>query len=159
MAAVAENGTIGREGDLPWRLPADLRRFRSLTAGHHLLVGRRTWESIGRPLPDRRILVLTSRDLELPGTVSAVRSLAEGIATARGRGEDELFVAGGAAVYREALPLADRLYLTRVEEPVAGDVSFPSWDPADWTLTSSERPPGQAAGPSFRFEVWARPRT
>ena len=161
MAALAANGVIGRDGELPWSLPADLRRFRSLTTGHHLLVGRKTWESIGRPLPERRILVLSRSDeLDLPATVERVGSLDEGIRRARARGEDELFVAGGAEVYRLALPLADRMYLTRVEGRPAGDTRFPPWRAQDWTLRATEGPPavGNDGGERLRFELWERLR-
>lgn len=158
VAALATNGVIGRDGDLPWRLPADLRRFRTLTSGHHLLLGRRTWESIGRPLPERRILVLTrSTALELPQGVERIATLDEGLERARSRGEDELFVGGGADVYRIALPRADRLYLTRVDAEVEGDTRFPRWSPADWTLVATEAPPADPARPyGLRFETWDR---
>ena len=160
MAAVATNGVIGRDGDLPWRLPADLRRFRSLTTGHHLLVGRRTWESIGRPLRGRRILVLSRRpDLDLPEGVEQAPSFESALTRARGRGEEELFVAGGAEVYRVALPVADRLYLTRVDHAVDGDTKFPEWRPDDWSLAGAEALPTSKEGePGLRFEVWDRIR-
>ena len=147
VAAVAENGVIGRDGSLPWRLSADLRRFRELTTGHHVVMGRRTWDSIGRPLPGRMNVVL-SRDPHfrpaggsgLQGEAAAVRREARGEADAghvraRGRraGETELFVIGGAEVYALALPLADRIHLTRVAAHVDGDVRFPALDARDWT--------------------------
>ncbi|MDX1630679.1 MAG: dihydrofolate reductase [Thermoanaerobaculia bacterium] len=157
IAAVADNGIIGRDGDLPWHLPADLRRFKSLTMGHHLLVGRKTWESIGRPLPGRRILVLTRTLTDLPEGVRAVSSLERALTEAREAGETELFVAGGATVYEALLPRSDRLYLTRVETSIPGDVSFPSWDRSQWTLRSAERLPGDDSRPApLRFETWER---
>lgn len=157
IAAVAENGVIGRGGDLPWHLPADLRRFKSLTMDHHLLVGRRTWESIGRPLPGREMLVLTRTLSELPEGVRAVSSLEEALEEARAAGETELFVAGGATVYEAILPRSDRLYLTRVATSVPGDVFFPGWDPGDWKLRSTERLPARDADrPPLRFETWDR---
>jgi dihydrofolate reductase len=140
IVAVADNGVIGRAGTLPWHLPADLARFKRLTTGHHLVVGRRTWESIGRPLPGRRMIVVTRAPerLDLPDGVVALRTLAEALASARSAGEDEAFVGGGAALYAEALPLADRLYLTRVHANVEGDAFFPGFDLADWCETSRE---------------------
>lgn len=148
IAAVAANGVIGREGDLPWRLPADLRFFKRVTMGHHLVMGRKTWASIGRPLPGRTIVVLTRRgrldgppdgppDHELPG-VSVARDLGQALARARAAGDTEAFVAGGAEVYAHALPLADRLYLTRVAAPVEGDVTFPPWDERAWIEVDRE---------------------
>lgn len=126
IAAVADNGVIGRAGGLPWRLPADLRAFKRLTMGHHVIMGRKTWASIGRPLPGRTMVVLT-RDagLVLPGA-HVVHALPDALALARAAGDTEAFVIGGAEVYERALPLADRLYLTRVHAQVEGDVRFPA---------------------------------
>lgn len=126
VVAVARNGVIGRDGGLPWRLPADLRFFKRVTMGHHLIMGRKTWDSIGRPLPGRTMVVLTrDRRLEIPG-VEVVHALPEALALARAAGESEAFVIGGADVFALALPLADRLYLTRVHADVEGDVCFPA---------------------------------
>lgn len=145
IAAVAANGVIGRDGDLPWRLPADLRFFKRVTMGHHLIMGRKTWASIGRALPGRTIIVLT-RSVEplrdLPPTVHVARSLDEALERARAAGDPEAFVAGGAQIYALALPRADRLYLTRVAAEVEGDVSFPPFDEAalgnDWLELARE---------------------
>ncbi len=157
IAAVAENGVIGRGGGLPWRLPADLRRFQELTMGHHLLIGRRTWESIGRPLPGRTMIVVTRGGAELPAGVRAARTLEEAVASAAAAGDAEPFVAGGAGLYREALPRAGRLYLTRVLAAVEGDVRFPDWDPAEWRRVEARDRPADAANPlPLRFEVWER---
>jgi dihydrofolate reductase len=141
IAAVAGNGVIGREGGLPWHLPADLARFQKLTLGHHLIVGRRTWESIGRPLSGRRMVVVSERGLGLPDEVALAHSLEEALALAARAGEDEVFVGGGARLYREALPLADRLYLTRVSAEVAGDVTFPELEPSAWRVVAREDHP------------------
>jgi len=144
IVAVADNGVIGRDDELPWRLSADLRRFRELTTGHHLVVGRRTWESIGRPLPGRRMLVLTRGEPELPDGVEAVGSFEAAVDRARRRGEEELFVGGGAAGYAAALERADRLYLTRVHATVEGDVRFPDADltgAGDWEVVRREEIP------------------
>ncbi len=138
IVAVAHGGVMGRDGSLPWHLPADLARFRRLTMGHHLLVGRLTWESIGKPLPGRRMIVLSRSDLELPEGVVRVGSIEEAVELARAAGEEELFVAGGAQVYALALPLADTLHWTAVEADVDGDVVFPEWDRSAWELVSRE---------------------
>lgn len=135
IAAVADNGVIGDRGGLPWHLSSDLRRFRELTTGHHLLVGRKTFESIGKPLPGRRMVVITRGRPQLPEGVLPAASLEAALRLARVAGDDEAFVAGGAEIYRLALPRADRIYLTSVHASPAGDTLFPPFDPAAWTLT------------------------
>jgi dihydrofolate reductase len=137
IAAVSDNGVIGLAGDLPWRLPADLRRFKKLTMGHHLIVGRKTWDSIGRrPLPGRVMVVMTrSRSFTTEGAV-VVHSLAEALRVATE--DDEVFIAGGSGIYRIALPVADRFYLTRVHGDFEGDTRFPPWDKDAWELVAEE---------------------
>jgi dihydrofolate reductase len=157
IVAAAANGVIGRGNDLPWRLPADLRRFKSLTMGHHLAVGRRTWESIAHPLPGRKMIVVSRSRPQLPNGVQGAASLAEAIDLARDAGDRELFVAGGAAIYALALPLADRLYLTRVLSDVEGDVMLPSIDFRDWSLEAIEEGTVDAENAlPHRFETWER---
>ena len=133
VVAVSKNGVIGRAGGLPLRLPADLRHFKATTMGHHVIVGRKTWDSIGKALPGRTWIVVT-RDpaFSAPGGVVVARSLSAALDHARGAGEDEAMIAGGGELYRLALPLADRIWLTRVEAEVDGDVTFPPLDPAAW---------------------------
>ena len=114
IVAMSKNGVIGRDGDLPWRLSADLRRFKRLTMGHHLVVGRRTWESIGRQLPGRTMIVVTRSQPEVPDGVLLAGSLNEAIELSLAAGDDEVYVAGGGTIYALALPVSDRLYLTRV---------------------------------------------
>ena len=150
LVAVAENRVIGRDGRLPWYLPADLKYFKKLTRGHTVIMGRKTHESIierlGKPLPKRRSLVL-SRDpsYQAPG-VEVAASLEQALELAGGEpgvtleaGERNIFVIGGAAVFAEALPQADRLYLTRVHAEVEGAVFFPEIDAESWRLISEER--------------------
>ena len=139
IVAVAANGVIGRGNALPWHLSSDLRRFKRLTMGHHLVIGRRTWESLGRPLPGRRMIVISRSTPTLPAGVQTAGSLDEAIVLAAATSDDELFVGGGAAIYAMALPIADRLYLTRVEADVDGDVHFPDLDLDDWLEIASER--------------------
>jgi dihydrofolate reductase len=134
IAALADNGVIGRAGALPWHLPDDLRRFKSLTMGRPILMGRRTFESIGRPLPGRRNLVLSRTAASLPPGIEHVDSLAAALALCSAAGE--LCVIGGAELYREALPLATHLELTRVHAAIEGDVRFPPFDAAQWRETS-----------------------
>ena len=138
IAAVAENRVIGRDGGLPWRLPDDLRRFKQRTLGHNVIMGRRTFESLAAPLPDRPAIVVSrSRELEIPGATVA-NSVDEALDIARGRGEDEVFILGGSEIYAIALPLADRLELTVVHADIQGDTYFPKFDPAAWTITEDQ---------------------
>ncbi|HEV8581434.1 MAG TPA: dihydrofolate reductase [Thermoanaerobaculia bacterium] len=134
IVAVADNGVIGRGGGLPWHLSADLQRFKRLTMGHTLIVGRRTWESIGRALPGRRMLVVSGQPaaLALPPGVRGMGSLEEALADAAAAGDEEVFVGGGAELFAAALPRADRLYLTQVHAAVAGDTRLPPLDLAGW---------------------------
>ena len=131
VAAIAANRVIGVEGGLPWHLPADLRRFKTITLGKPILMGRRTHESIGRALPGRSNLVLTHQDpAHLAAGCIAVHSLPEACKAAGDA--PELMIIGGAALYRETLPLAHRMYLTEVHAAVAGDVYFPHFDASQW---------------------------
>lgn len=123
IAAMARNRVIGCKGRVPWDLPLDLRRFRELTWGHPIIMGRKTFQSIGRALPGRRNIVLSRQAGFHPEGCTVAHSLAEALAMAAG--EDEIFVCGGAEVYREAMPSARRIYLTLVHADVAGDVLFP----------------------------------
>lgn len=156
IAAVAKNGVIGRDGALPWRLPADLARFRALTTDHAVVMGRKTWESIGRPLPKRTNIVLSRTLRALPGA-DVTESLDEALHTATARNATRVFVIGGARVYAEALPNADILELTRVDARVEGDVTFPEYDESGFSCSFSEaRPADTRHEYAFRFETWIR---
>lgn len=137
VVAVADNGTIGRDGALPWHLPEDLRRFKAITMGAPVVMGRRTFESIGRPLPGRHNIVVSRNPAWRADGVTPVRDLPAALAAA-GDAPQALII-GGAALYAEALPLAQRIYRTRVHAVVDGDVSFPPLDARDWRVVSSER--------------------
>ena len=130
---------IGAGNRVPWRLPADLRRFRELTMGHHLLVGRKTYESIGRPLPGRIMIVVTRDQGYAAPDCLVAHSVEAAFEIARARGETELFVGGGAEIYAETLARADRLYLTLVETQAAADTFFPAFDERDWVEAETER--------------------
>lgn len=157
IAAVARNGTIGIENRLPWRLPADLRHFKTLTMGHHLVMGRKTFESVGA-LPGRTTIVVSRRGLgECPAAVHVAPSVPEALDLARRAGESEAFVAGGAEIYRAALDYADRMYLTRVDRGFAGDATFPVIDPEEWQETESRRfEPDEKNPYPFSFVVLER---
>ena len=136
IAAVARNGVIGKDGDVPWHLPEELAQFKATTLGHPLVMGRRTFESIGRVLPGRRTIVVT-RDTQWrhPG-VETAHSFAEAVSLAGPA--DEVFVAGGAQIYAEALPFAHRMVITEVHLETAGDTFFPPWPRASWAEESRE---------------------
>ena len=139
IAAVAQNGVIGREGDLPWRLRADLRHFKRRTLGHPILMGRKTWESLPRrPLRERLNIVLSRSSEYVAEGATLVSCLADAIEAARASGADEAFVIGGASIYAAALPLADRLCITHVAATIDGDASFPEVEWSAWRVTSEE---------------------
>jgi dihydrofolate reductase len=129
VVAVARNGVIGRAGGLPWHLPADLKHFKEMTLGRPVLMGRRTFDSIGKALPGRRNLVVTRRPLDVPG-IEAVGSVDE--ALARVADAPEVAVIGGAQLWHETLPRIGRLYLTRVQAEIQGDTFFPELDASQW---------------------------
>jgi dihydrofolate reductase len=161
--AIAENGVIGREGGLPWRLSSDLKRFKADTMGKPIVMGRKTWESFPkRPLPGRLNIVVTrDRRFEAEGAEIA-GSLEDAItlATVRGRcmeGADEIGIVGGGEIYRQALPLADRLHVTHVLASIDGDTHFPEIDPAIWHIVRSEElPAGEKDSHATRYTVYER---
>ena len=133
IAAVAENGVIGREGGLPWRIPEDLKFFKATTLGKPVIMGRKTYVSIGKPLPGRLNIVLTrDRTWHAPG-VSVAHDLDRALRIAQESGADEAMIIGGADIYEAALPRANRIYLTRIAREFEGDALFPYFDPAEWT--------------------------
>ncbi len=152
VAIVAANGVIGRDGTMPWHIPADLKYFKALTSGKRIIMGRRTWEAFTKPLPNREHVVVSSKALALPEGVHVVRSLAEALALPA-HAETPVFVIGGNAMYRDALPLADDLYLTEIEADVAGDTYFPTWDRNQFLEVSRDRhsAPLTLDGPSVNF--------
>lgn len=137
IVAMDEQRGIGKDGKLPWHLSSDLKRFRALTMGHHIIVGRKTYESIGKPLPGRHTIVVTRSESYKPEGCLIAHSVEEAIRVARERGETEAFVCGGAAIYAGALPGADRLYLTLVHTTVEADVFFPAIEQQAWTEKES----------------------
>jgi dihydrofolate reductase len=142
VVAVAENGVIGADGDIPWHHPEDLARFKRRTVGHPVIMGRRTYESIvqrlGEPLPERLNIVLSTSDLDLPDGAEQAESLEAAIDRAEATGTDVAYVVGGETVYRQFLPLADRLVWTEVHDTYDGDTYFPSVDREAWTEVSRE---------------------
>ncbi|WP_112242831.1 dihydrofolate reductase [Kribbella monticola] len=131
IAAVGANGVIGRDNDLPWRIREDLLHFKQLTLGHTLVMGRKTYDSIGRPLPGRRTVVVTRQPDWSADGVEVVHDVETAL-----KHDGDVYVAGGGEIYRQALPYADRLELTEVAQSPTGDVTFPAFHPADWTETA-----------------------
>jgi len=152
---MASNRVIGQDGGMPWHIPADLRHFKSVTMGKPMIMGRKTFQSIGRPLPGRANIVVT-RDagFAMPGvtvavTIEAAMDVAE--ATARTDGVDEIMVIGGGEIYARTLPLADRLYLTEIHRDIDGDVTFPEIDRNAWRETAREDIAADGETPAYSF--------
>lgn len=157
-AAVAENGVIGRDGDLPWRLSSDLKRFKADTMGKPIVMGRKTWESFPkRPLPGRLNIVITrSRDFVAEGA-AVVGSFSQALAVARGQGAEEVAVIGGASIFAEAIESADRLHITHVLADIEGDTHFPAIDPRRWEAVESVNyPTGERDSHPTRYVVYQR---
>jgi len=144
IAAVADNRVIGRDGEMPWHLPADLRHFKTMTMGHPVIMGRLTYDSIaadiGGPLPGRTNIVLSRGSPDLPDEVIVADSIERAMDTAREATDDAetVYVIGGATIYEQFLPQADRLVLTEIQESYEGDTEFPAWDREEWTERSRE---------------------
>jgi len=136
IVAMAKNRTIGLNNGLPWRCPEDLKRFKALTMGHHMIMGRKTFDSIGKPLPGRTTVVVSrDRNLKLEGC-TVVNSLPEAIASCAR--DPQIFVVGGADIYAQTLALADTLYITEIQKEVNGDAVFPGFDKSEWQEVSRE---------------------
>jgi dihydrofolate reductase len=161
VAAVARNGVIGADNGLPWRVSSDLKRFKALTMGKPLILGRRTFESLRRPLPGREIIVVTRDRLFSPAGVRVARSPSEALAVARGVAEalavDEIMVGGGAEIFRALMDETQRIELTEIALEPEGDAFFPSLDMAQWRETKRETPPrGERDEADFAFVTLAR---
>lgn len=152
LVAMDERGGIGLRGGLPWRLSADLKRFKTLSMGHHLIMGRKTWESIGRVLPGRTLIVVTRNHKYRASGCLVAYSLEEALALAESRGEGEAFVIGGGEIFTLALPLADRIYLTNVHAVVEADVFFPEFDLSEWRVVDQvEQAPNEVNQYPFTY--------
>lgn len=138
IVATAENGVIGKDNQLLWKLSADLKQFKILTTGHSVIMGRKTFESIGRPLPNRTNIVISrQKDLILPEGVLKVNSLESAIETAKNyAGNEEIFIIGGGNVYEQALKITDKIYLTEVKASIEGDAFFPALNIDEWKETA-----------------------
>jgi dihydrofolate reductase len=157
IAAMDERRGIGIANRLPWRLPADLRRFKALTMGHHLIMGRKTYESISRPLPGRTTIVVTRNPAYQAEGCLVAHSLEEALEIARSRGENEAFIIGGSQIFSQAIGIADRIYLTRVHAIEEADVFFPEYPEGDWDIIeTSHHPADEKNEHPFTFIVLIR---
>jgi dihydrofolate reductase len=160
IAAVARNGVIGKANDLPWHLPDDMKYFMLTTKGHHVIMGRKNYESLPekfRPLPNRTSIVVTRQtDYKAPGCI-IVNHLDDALKLAEKNGEAELFIIGGAEIYVLGMPLADRLYLTEIDTEIEGDTFFPSYKKMEWQeITRQHHATDDRHNFAFDFVVYKR---
>ena len=155
---MAENRLIGRGGELPWHISADLRRFKKITTGHTIIMGRKTYESIGRPLPKRRSIVISRNPSYAPSGVEVANSLTRALEMSAD--EDEVFIIGGSSIYDAALPFADRLLVTQVQGRPDGDTFFPEFDSNHWRVTEESEPlTDEKQGLTFSYVSYQRSET
>jgi len=155
VVAMDRNRVIGSQGRLPWHLPDDLKRFKALTLGHHIVMGRKTYESIGRLLPGRTSVIVTRQKDYCIAGARVARSLSAALAECAG--DDEVFVIGGEQIFREALPLADRIHLTEVHADYPGDVHFPALPAGQWReVQREERLPASPGEPAVAYVLLER---
>src|SRR5579863_5351424 len=133
IVAIGENNAIGKNNQLLWHMPADLKHFKTKTSGHTIIMGRKTFDSVGKPLPNRRNIVVTRQDIKIEGC-EVVKSIYDAIALCKG--EDEVFIGGGAEIYRQAMDKTDRIYLTIIHKVFDADTFFPEIDFTKWVETS-----------------------
>jgi len=154
VVAMAKNNVIGQNGDLPWHVPADLAHFKKLTTNHAILMGRRTWESIGRPLPDRLNIVVTRQKEYVADGAVVVHSIEDGLIAA---GKQRVFIIGGAEIYKNALPKVTQLHVTKIDAELVGDTWFPKIDETLWVCTEKKNRPADEKNPyDLVFESWER---
>ncbi|MCB0569966.1 MAG: dihydrofolate reductase [Phaeodactylibacter sp.] len=158
ILAADRNLTIGKDNDIPWHLPADLKYFKRRTLNHHVIMGRKTFESIGIPLPKRTNIVISRNSFFIASNCLVARSVEEALAMAYDNGEDEAFIIGGGEIYRLSMPYLDRIYLTEVAtETIGGQVFFPELNPEEWALISSEpHEPDEKNAFAYIFKVYER---
>ncbi len=149
IVAHAQNGVIGNAGDMPWHIPEDLKHFRAVTTGAAVIMGRKTFESIGRPLPKRLNIVITRQADYAASGCTVVSDLAAALEAAKA--SERQIIIGGGEIYRQALPMADRLWITEIAATPEGDTTFPTIDPAHWEATLLSELPAEGARPAVKF--------
>ncbi len=157
IVAVAKDNVIGKDNDIPWYLPADLKYFKKTTLDHHIIMGRKSFDSIGRPLPKRTNVIVTRNPFYVASNCLVTNSVEEALSIAKENGETEAFIIGGAQIYALSQNLWDRLYLTEVDLEVDGDVRFPKLNMDEWTLVSED--PQKAEGKNehdYTFKIYDR---
>lgn len=158
IAAVSKNMVIGRNNDLPWRLPDDMKFFMETTKGHHVIMGRKNYDSLKgkfKPLPNRiNIVVTRQKDLTAPGCI-VLNNISEGIEIAKSSGEEECFIIGGAEIYKLAMPQTNRLYLTEIDAVIDGDTFFPTVNKTEWTeMSRKHHPADERHAYAFDFVIY-----
>lgn len=138
IVAVAHDNVIGKDNDIPWYLPADLKYFKKVTTGHHILMGRKCYASIGKPLPNRTNIIVTRDPFFISSNCLVAHSIQEGMEKAYDNKEEELFVIGGGTIYEQTMDMWDRLYITKVDVAAEGDIYFPEVNMDEWKLVSEE---------------------
>ena len=154
IVAMARNRVIGKNGQLPWHVPSDLQRFKKITMGHVLIMGRRTFESIGRPLPGRRTIVVSRNPEYSAAGCEVVASIAAAVECAESA--TEVFICGGGDIYRQAMPLVERIYLTELDIKIAGDCYFPIWSENEFVQEHRELHQDSI---DYSFSIWQRAET
>lgn len=157
IAAVASNRVIGSDNDIPWRLSTDLKYFKKMTTGRHIIMGRNSFLSLGKPLPNRTNIIVTTDPYFIASNCIVVHSIPEAIDIAQSRGETEAFITGGGMIYEQTMDIIDRLYITEVDAEPEGDVYFPEIDYSDWDLTWEEaHSRGERDDHDFIFKLYER---
>ncbi len=157
IAAMDKNRVIGKDNQIPWYLPADLKFFKRTTLGRHVLMGRKNYQSIGKPLPKRTNVVITRNPFFISSGCIVVHSLEEALQVAHDNQEEEVFIIGGGEIYAQAMPLTQKMYLTEIDAEFEGDVFFPEFDESEWTITSEEYyPPDEKNEYPFTVRIYER---
>ena len=157
IAAMDKNRVIGKDNAIPWYLPADLRFFKRTTLGHHILMGRKNYQSLGKPLPKRTNVVITRNPYFISSGCIVTHSIEEALQVAHNNGEEEAFIIGGGEIYAQAMPITQRLYLSEIDAEFEGDVFFPEFDLTEWSLTSEEfNPPDLKNKYPFTVRIYER---
>ena len=139
VVAMDQNRVIGFNNDMPWHLPNDLQHFKNITTGHTIVMGRKTFDSIGRVLPNRKHIVLTRSEQSFPEEVEVVRNTDEILQYAKDHEAEEIFIIGGGELFKQMMPYVDKMYITLIEESFEGDVFFPEFDESEWELIEKEK--------------------